>query len=71
MLSIRVRLRLTSWLVALTRWASRSMISDLWFQWVGLVRQRKLLKQLYFSALMLPAILQDNPSAIDGGYTVS
>jgi len=32
-----------------------------WFQWVGSVRQRKLLKRLCFSALMLPAISRDNP----------
>ena len=59
--SILVRLRLASWLVVLIRWASRSMILGLEFQWVGSVRQRKLLKRLCFSALMLPAISLDNP----------
>jgi hypothetical protein len=61
MLSILGRSRLTSWLVVLTRWASRLTISELWFQWIGSVRQKKLLKRLCFSAPMLPAISQGNP----------
>lgn len=60
MLSIRGRSRLTSWLVALSKRVSHSMILGLWFQWVGLVRQRKLLKRLCFSVLMLLDTLQDN-----------
>jgi len=57
MLSIRVRA--TDLMARSAEMGITLMISDLWFQWVGSVRQRKLLKRLCFCSVL--ATLRDNP----------